>query len=200
MVNIYLEKFATTKYSMTGKTYLPHADFLESPKDCMGQLINDLPQGYDLTLITYRTINQTKSRTVGNYWLQALYPENFIDISPVDAKRLGLKPGDRVKVTSASNPEGTWDLGNGKKKPMISQIAIREGIRPGVVGFTLGHGHWAYGAGDVVIDGQTVPGDSRRATGSTRQCGHAGGPGPQKYRACPTPWEEVRFSIRPWLS
>ena len=48
---------------------------------------------------------------------------------------------------------------------MISQIAIREGIRPGVVGFTLGHGHWAYGAGDVVIDGQTVPGDSRRATG-----------------------------------
>jgi anaerobic selenocysteine-containing dehydrogenase len=131
----------------------------------MGQLINDEPQGYDLTLITYRTITQTKSRTVGNYWLQALYPENFIDISPLDAKRLSLKPGDRVKVTSASNPDGVWDLGNGKKKSMITQVAIREGIRPGVVGFTLGHGHWAYGASDVVIDGQTVPGDPRRATG-----------------------------------
>jgi len=165
MVNIYLEKFATTKYSMTGKTYLPHADFLESPKDCMGELINDEPQGYDLTLITYRTITQTKSRTAGNYWLQALYPENFIDISPVDAQRLGLKPGDRVKVASVSNPEGEWDLGNGKKKPMIAQVAIREGIRPGVIGFTLGHGHWAYGAGDVIIDGQTVSGDPRRATG-----------------------------------
>jgi anaerobic selenocysteine-containing dehydrogenase len=48
---------------------------------------------------------------------------------------------------------------------MVAQIAIREGIRPGVVGFTLGHGHWAYGAGDVVIDGATIPGDPRRAKG-----------------------------------
>jgi hypothetical protein len=29
----------------------------------------------------------------------------------------------------------------------------------------LGHGHWAYGASDVTIDGDTVKGDSRRAKG-----------------------------------
>lgn len=165
MVGIYMEKLATTKHSMTGKTYLPYADFLDSPLDCRGRPINDQLQGYNLTLITYKTIFQTKSRTVGNYWLRALDPENFIDISPVDAQKLGLRPGDRVKVTSASNPEGVWNLGKGNKKPMVAQIAIREGIRPGVVGFTLGHGHWAYGAGDVVIDGATIPGDPRRAKG-----------------------------------
>jgi tetrathionate reductase subunit A len=60
----------------------------------MGNLINDLEQGFDLTLITYKTITQTKSRTVGNYWLKALNPENCVDISTIDAKRLGLKPGD----------------------------------------------------------------------------------------------------------
>ncbi len=151
---------------MTGKTYLPHADFLESPKDCMGQS-DQRPslRGYDLTLITYRTITQTKSRTVGNYWLKALYPENFIDISPVDAKRLGLKPGDQVKVTSASNPEGVWDLGNGKKKSMI--CSDRHSRRDPSRGGRFFPRSWALGlwGQDVVIDGQTVPGDPRRATG-----------------------------------
>ena len=27
-------------------------------------------------------------------------------------------------------------------------------------------GHWAYGSDDVVVDGQTVPGDPRRSTGT----------------------------------
>jgi anaerobic selenocysteine-containing dehydrogenase len=83
----------------------------------------------------------------------------------VDAKRLGLKEGDRVKVVSPSNEEGVWDFGHGHKKPMIGKVKIQEGIRPGVTSFSLGHGHWAYGAGDVVIDGVKVPGDPRRATG-----------------------------------
>jgi tetrathionate reductase subunit A len=34
-----------------------------------------------------------------------------------------------------------------------------------VIAFSLGHGHWAYGASDVVIDGVVVKGDPRRATG-----------------------------------
>jgi hypothetical protein len=42
---------------------------------------------------------------------------------------------------------------------------VVQGIRPGVVAYSLGHGHWAYGAGDVTIDGQTVKGDGRRAAG-----------------------------------
>ena len=29
----------------------------------------------------------------------------------------------------------------------------------------MGHGHWADGAGDVVIDGQVIEGDPRRGTG-----------------------------------
>jgi tetrathionate reductase subunit A len=165
LVGIYFDKLVTTKHSMTGKPYLGHADYIEGPRDCTGRLIQDQALGYDMTLITYRSITQTKSRTAGNYWLQALRPENFIDISRMDAERMVLKEGDRVKVVSATNTEGSWDLGNGRKKPMIGRIHVIEGMRPGVVGFTLGHGHWSYGAGDVVIDGVKVPGDPRRATG-----------------------------------
>jgi hypothetical protein len=34
-----------------------------------------------------------------------------------------------------------------------------------VVGFSLGYGHWAYGAADVVIDGQVVAADPSRSAG-----------------------------------
>jgi tetrathionate reductase subunit A len=165
LVGIYFDKLVTTNNSMTGKPYVGHAHFQDGPHDVLGRKLNDEAQGYDLTLITYRHIAQTKSRTPGNYWLQALYPENFIDVSPVDARRLGLADGDRVKVISPSNEEGVWNLAPGNQKPMIGKVRLIEGIRPGVVAFSLGHGHWAYGAGKVVIDGMTVPADPRRATG-----------------------------------
>ncbi len=165
MVSIYMEKFATTKHSMTGKPYLPHADYIEGPRDCSGNLIGDRNLGYDMTLITYKSITQTKSRTPGNYWLQAVCPENLIEISHADADRLGLKDGDKVKVVSATNAEGAWNLGNGRLKPMIGPVRVREGLRPSVVAFSHGHGHWAYGAGEVTIDGVKVVADQRRGTG-----------------------------------
>jgi tetrathionate reductase subunit A len=165
LVGIYLDKFATTKHSMTGKPYLPHADFIEGPRDCIGNLIDDQALGYDLTLITYKTIAQTKSRTSGNYWLQALYPENLIEMSEADAEHRGLKDDDLVKVVSATNEAGTWDLGHGRLKPMIGRVRIRQGLRPGVVAFSHGHGHWAYGASEVTVDGVKVAADPRRATG-----------------------------------
>ena len=165
LVGIYFEKFTTTKNAMTGKTYLPYADFVDGPRDCLGRLLDDEAKGFDLTLITYKAIFATKSRTIPNYWLGALYPENFLEISREDSQRLGLADGDRAKVISASNEAGVWDLGPGQQKPMIGTIRVLEGLRPGVVAFSLGHGHWAYGAGSVVIDGVTIPGDPRRGTG-----------------------------------
>ncbi len=165
LVGIYFDRLATTVHSMTGKTYVPYAHYIEGPRDCLGRLIEDEPKGYDMTLITYKAITQTKSRTIGNYWLHALQPENAVEISAFDAKRLGLSDGDQAKVVSATNEDGVWDLGPGMKKPMIGRVRVKQGLRPGVVAFSLGHGHWANGAGEVVIDGQTVPSDVRRAGG-----------------------------------
>ncbi len=42
---------------------------------------------------------------------------------------------------------------------------VTETIRPGVITFTLGHGHWSTGAEDVSIDGKVIKGDKRRAAG-----------------------------------
>jgi anaerobic selenocysteine-containing dehydrogenase len=48
---------------------------------------------------------------------------------------------------------------------MVGKVKVIEGMRPGTVAFCLGFGHWAMGASDVVVDGQRIKGDPRRATG-----------------------------------
>jgi len=165
MLGLYFENLVTTNHSMTGKPYVPHPAFIPGPTDCAGNLIDDRAAGYDMTLITYKFITQTKSRTIGNYWLNAVYPENFVEISNQDARRMGLHSGDMVRIVSATNPEGVWDLGNGAKVPMQGRIKAMEGIRPGVVAFSLGHGHWAQGSMPFEIDGKTIVRDVRRGKG-----------------------------------
>jgi len=165
MVGIYFDNLAKAKHSMTGKHYIPYGTWVPSPADCAGNLLEDEKQGFDMSMITFKTITQTKSRTCGNYWLNAVLPEGFIEIAAADAKRLGLKNDDLVKLTSASNPEGEWDFGHGRKRPMVGRVRVIQGMRPGVLAFPLGFGHWANGAGDMVIDGTPVPGDPRRRTG-----------------------------------
>jgi len=166
LINIYQEKTAGTKNAFTGKsnpgyaTYIPISTALgKSPKEA------GLEEGYPLHLLTQRDVRMTKSRTVVDYWLLSSLPENSIIINSIDAKRLGLKEGDKVKVVSATNKEGIWDLRNGTKKLMVGKVTITETIMPGVVTFFLGFGHWATGSVDVTIDGKVIKGDPRRGTG-----------------------------------
>lgn len=162
LVNLYCEKTGTTKNSMTGKkfsgiaTYVPIADSVGKP-------IGD--DGFGLNLITYRSAYHTKSRTAANYWLLDISEENAMLLHPEDAGKIGVKDGDQVRVVSASNPEGVWNLGNGTKKPMVGPVKITEGIRPGTTAFSLGMGHWAYGSSDVLVDGKVIKGDPRRGKG-----------------------------------
>lgn len=166
-MNLYCEKTYDSKNSMTGEHFSGVTRYFEPGQDALGNNVAaaDEAEGYGLTLITYRTIVQTKSRTAGNYWLKAIEPSNYLIINSQDARALGLQNGDQVRIVSKTNPDGVWDLGNGQTVPMEGAIQVIEGLRPGVVGFSLGFGHWAYGAREVVIDGQTIASDAIRATG-----------------------------------
>ncbi len=166
-IGMYCEKTYDSKNTMTGEHFSGVARFFEPGQDALGNNVGgaDEAEGYDLHLITYRTIVQTKSRTSGNYWLKAVEPSNTVIVNGQNARQLGLRNGDRVRVVSKTNPDGVWDLGNGQTVPMEGAVAVIEGLRPDVVGFSLGFGHWAYGAHDMVVDGQTFKGDPRRLTG-----------------------------------
>jgi|WetSurMetagenome_2_1015567.scaffolds.fasta_scaffold24195_2 tetrathionate reductase subunit A len=166
MINMYVEKVAKGKNPITGKPFAGIATHLPI-LDAQGREISKLDEakGYDLNLITYREIAHTKSRTITNYWLLQVSPENHILINAVDAQRLAIKDGDNVRVTSVTNPDGVWDLKALGKKPIVGKAKVIQGIRPGVVAFALGFGHWATGSSDFTIDGKLVKGDPRRATG-----------------------------------
>ncbi len=161
---LYQEKTASKIHSGTGEhhpglaTWMPIRDYHGNEPDA-------LRKGHDLAMITNRVISQTKSRTVASPWLSALMPVNKIQVSPVDAARLGLKEGRQVKIVSATNPSGEWPLGNGVRKPMTGTVQITHQVRPGVISFALGFGHWATGAQDSVINGVFVKGEERRAKG-----------------------------------
>ncbi len=166
LINIYQEKTAGTRSAFTGKpnpgyaTYVPVSDALGKTPEAAG-----LSAGYPLRLITQKDITQTKSRTITNYWLLAIRAENEVLVNPKDASRIGIRSGDTVRIVSATNPSGVWQLGNGRRKEMRGRVKVTETIRPGVVSFSIGHGHWAGGAADIVIDGTVIKGDPRRATG-----------------------------------
>lgn len=164
LLNLYQEKTAKTVHAGTGKhnrglaQYLPILDF-------HGKELDAYREGHEFAMVTSRNIAHTKSRTIADPWLRALLPENGIQINPADARRLGIESGDPLRVVSASNPEGVWPLGNGVTKPMIGKAILTQTVRPGVVSFFLGFGHWATGAVDVEIDGTRIPGEPARQKG-----------------------------------
>jgi anaerobic selenocysteine-containing dehydrogenase len=161
LINIFQEKTAKCINTMTGKHFIGLPSFIPPGRDYLGQDIKD--EGYDLQLITFKTITMTKARTVTNYWLLSILREGYVLVNTVDAAKLGVKHGDKVKLLSASNPEGVLDVKGGRKIPIEGKAYVTEGIRPGVVAFPHGFGHWASGAGEVEVNGKLVKADPRRA-------------------------------------
>jgi anaerobic selenocysteine-containing dehydrogenase len=164
LINLYQEKTAKAKDAFTGRHNLGMARYVPIA-DTLDRDTRALEAGHDLHLITNKDVRMTKSRTITHPYLTEHLPENAILLNARDAKRLGLKSGQRVRVVSATNPEGVWDLGNGNKKPMIGKVAVIEGIRPGVITFTLGHGVWGAGATAMVVDGTTLEATPERQGG-----------------------------------
>ena len=161
--NIYVEHVATTRHPYTGKRF-SGIGLYEPVKTYDGRPVSD--EEFPLHLITYKYIQGGQSRTSpNNYWLGSILPENYVLMNALTAKELGLKDGQRVRVISATNPEGVWDLKNGQKIPVEGRLKVVQGMRPGVVAISWHFGHWAYGANDSVIDGQQVPGDPKRRGG-----------------------------------
>lgn len=161
-MNLYQEKTATSINTMTGKPYIGYATYVPAGLSSTGEAIKD--DGYEFHLITYKEITMTKARTITNYWLLSVLPEGFVLMNKADADRLGIKPGDKVKLVSASNPDGAYDVkGDQPSVPIIGKVKIVQGLRPGVVAFPLGYGHWASGARDITINGKVIKGDPRRA-------------------------------------
>ncbi len=164
LLNIYQEKTYKTIHSGTGKHHKGYACYIPL-MGYTGKLPDELRNGYPLNLITNRTIVHTKSRTISNYYLLPLMPENEILVNSIDALKFGLKNGDMVKVTSSTNPEGILQINDKEQRIIAGKVRITETVKAGIITFVLGFGHWATGAADFEIDGVKILGDKRRSAG-----------------------------------
>ncbi|MHC4413741.1 MAG: molybdopterin-dependent oxidoreductase [Planctomycetota bacterium] len=164
MFQVFVEKVARQKNSLSGEPF-SGIPIYRGQIDAAGRpLARD--RRFPFTIITYKEPFGGHSRTISNYWTNvAMMPENRIIINHRDADKHGFEPGQRVRVTSAANPTGTVDLGNGRVIDVAGRLQLCEGIRPGVVAVSWHYGHWAYGSNDVEVDQQTIRGDPRRGTG-----------------------------------
>ncbi|MCH7532096.1 MAG: hypothetical protein IIB36_10125, partial [Gemmatimonadetes bacterium] len=58
--------------------------------------------------------------------------DDVAKINPVDARKLGIKTGDKIKLISSTGE-------------LTCTAKLWEGVRPGTVAKCYGQGHWAYG-------------------------------------------------------
>jgi anaerobic selenocysteine-containing dehydrogenase len=166
MFHLFVESVAGQKNSISGD-YFSGVPIIGGEYDTAGKALARSAE-YPFQIITYKDPFSGHSRTISNYWSNiSLQPENKILINASDARRLGLKADQKVRLVSVDNPKGQLELHDGQKRIMqiVGRIEPMEGVRPGTIAVSWHYGHWAYGSHDVVVDGVRIAGDKRRAGG-----------------------------------
>ncbi len=151
----------TCKYQAKGeKAFVPHYEepYMYGDKD-------------GLVLVDHKSRLNREGRSANCPWYQELKDvdpgdeswDDVAKINPVDAAKLGIKNGDKVKLIS---PTGELEC----------TAKLWEGTRPGTVAKCYGQGHWAYGKiaakefGKVPRGGNNndiIPSDYERLSGSS---------------------------------
>ncbi|MFH1552067.1 MAG: molybdopterin dinucleotide binding domain-containing protein, partial [Candidatus Omnitrophota bacterium] len=129
------------------------------------------PARYPFIFVDYKSRLNREGRSQNTTWFQEFKKmdvgdeswDDVVKINPADGKKLGIKTGDTVKLTSVTGsitvPAKLW-----------------EGVRAGTIAKCFGQGHWAYGkvaAKDFAKaqprggnNNDLMPFDTERMTGS----------------------------------
>ena len=151
ILRLFADPVARTKDSVTGKYYVGVAQY-KVPTHLDGSAVRDT--GYPYRLITYKAVHHGQARTNVNPWLMLMIPENWIELSALDAAALKVVTGDRVQVISPSNPTG-----------LIGKVKVVQGLTPGVIGISHHYGHWEQHSRPIEINGVSMPFDPSRGSG-----------------------------------
>lgn len=133
------------------------------------------PVKYPYTFIDYKSRLNREGRSANNPWYQEFKKvdtgdeswDDVVKINPEDGKKLGVKTGDMVKLTSVTGS-------------ITVKAKLWEGVRAGTITKCYGQGHYAYGKVAAKEFGKTprggnnndlMPDDYERMTGSTARNG-----------------------------
>ena len=95
---------------------------------------------YPFTFIDYKSRLNREGRSQNTVWYQEFKKvdvgdtswDDVVKINPVDGKKLGIRTGDAVRLTSTTGS-------------IVTRAKLWEGVRPGTIAKCYGQGHWAYG-------------------------------------------------------
>jgi anaerobic selenocysteine-containing dehydrogenase len=98
------------------------------------------PVKYPFILVDFKSRLNREGRSQNTTWFQEFKKvdvgdeswDDVVRINPEDGKKLGIKTGDMVKLTSVTGS-------------ITVKAKLWEGVRPGTVSKCYGQGHWAYG-------------------------------------------------------
>ncbi|MCU0896852.1 MAG: molybdopterin-dependent oxidoreductase [Burkholderiales bacterium] len=139
-VALYNETLATTRNAITGELF-PGTLKYTPPRTAKGRDIEAIDaKEFPFTIVTYKMNLHTQSRTVLASTAMEVVPTNHVQVNESDAKRLGLKSEDWVRLVSRSNPAG-----------IRGQVKVTRLVRPGVVGISFHYGHSQLGASALPI-------------------------------------------------
>jgi anaerobic selenocysteine-containing dehydrogenase len=161
----YAANVAANKNSMTGK-YFDGLPMYRAIIDCKEQPLDPaLWKEFPFQLHTHKEAWHTQTRTMDNLWLASIKPQNYAEMNPGDAQKLGVVTGDWVKVKSPSSkhiPFVEVSLGDGWYK---MQVRVTSRIRPGVFSVSNSYGRWGAGGRQWAADGKQEYFDKRIAAG-----------------------------------
>ena len=146
--------------------FVPH---YESPKR------HGSEKDYPFTFIDHKSRLNREGRSANTVWYNEFKKVDVGDrswddvakINPEDAKKLGIKDGDNIRLTSTTGS-------------ITCSARLWEGVRPGTVAKCYGQGHWAYGRVAAKEYGKTarggnnnelMPSDFDRLSGATARNG-----------------------------
>ncbi len=174
----YQNSVALNKNSMTGK-YFDGLPMYRTIVDCKEQPLDpNIYKEYPFQLHTWKDTFHTQSRTMNNLWLASIKPQNYADINPADAEKLGVKSGDWVKVKSPSSDQLDTDMYKNYSKYLKDfypnylgkgwfkfQVRVTSRIRPGLFSVCQSYGRFGAGARKWYMNGKGQPHDERIGTG-----------------------------------
>jgi tetrathionate reductase subunit A len=152
-IQIFREKNVHYKNPYTGRSY-PGIPRWEEPLTGIKGTKYSIGQG-DFWCITGKRAWHVQSRSTNNQWLLEIEPENFLLMNPSDASKNALQTGDKVRVISASYPEG-----------VLARVRVTPTLPPGTTQLYFHFGRKWFGSVPIYIDGSATEFDKAVGAGT----------------------------------
>jgi len=162
-----------TRDSLSGNNHTGLPTYVDPEQDISGNsYASEGDPSNVFKLLTFKPVIHAQGRTVIDPWLVDLMPDPMVQMNTADATTLGLRTGDKIKITSTHTGPYSRAMGDAADPFLADRahVQVTDAIRPGCISIPHSYGHWQMSSQSrqvILASGvtQTVEGDASRASG-----------------------------------